>query len=144
MLWLSFSESTVSIFPRRVRPGGVGFEFIGKTKVFGCENLIDALVVIFGIYGVDFPPSGAPERSFDRIRGKMKAFRGKILIDALVVVFGNYGVDFPPQDSCKRSLPRIHRKMRLSFGGIVGHALTPAEVVTTLRRKSPPSLAPHP
>ena len=29
--------------------------------------LIDALVVTFGIYGVDFPPSGFPKRSWPRL-----------------------------------------------------------------------------
>ena len=55
MLSLSFLESTGSISPRRVHPGGIGFEFIENEGFWG-EILIDALVVIFGIYGVDFPP----------------------------------------------------------------------------------------
>ena len=52
MLSLPFSESTGSIFPRRVYKNGVGLEFIEKMSILK----IDALVVIFGIYGVDFPP----------------------------------------------------------------------------------------
>ena len=55
MLSLSFLESTGSISPRRVHICGVVNEFMEKCG-FRTEILIDALVVIFGIYGVDFPP----------------------------------------------------------------------------------------
>ena len=55
MLSLSFLESTGSISPRRVRKRGVVSELIEKELLLD-EILIDALVVIFGIYGVDFPP----------------------------------------------------------------------------------------
>ena len=41
---------------RRVSDSRVGLEFIEKTSFVGNEILIEALVVIFGIYGVDFPP----------------------------------------------------------------------------------------
>ena len=53
MLSLSFLESTGSIFPQRVTQSGVGFEFIERLRF----STIDALVIIFGIYGVRFPPS---------------------------------------------------------------------------------------
>ena len=55
MLSLSFLESTGSIPLRRVHICGVLNEFMEKSN-FQVEILIDALVVVFGIYGVDFPP----------------------------------------------------------------------------------------
>ena len=55
MLSLPFLESTALTLPIRVRLSGVGLEFM-ENEVFQYEILIDALVAIFGIYGVDFPP----------------------------------------------------------------------------------------
>ena len=52
MFSLSFLESAGPISPRRVYKSGVGLEFIENNSILN----IDALVVIFGIYGVDFPP----------------------------------------------------------------------------------------
>ena len=54
MLSLSLLESTGSISPRRVHICGVLNEFMEKIT-FLVKILIDALVVVFGIYGVDFP-----------------------------------------------------------------------------------------
>ena len=46
------SESTGSIFPRRVYKCGVGLEFFEKVNILK----IDALLVSFGVYGADFSP----------------------------------------------------------------------------------------
>ena len=152
MLSLSFSESTGSISPIRVRLGAIDPKFMEKiwflkrklnrgsrchfrnlrgrfppcgfaqaeltpnslkNEGFLNKILIDALVVIFGIYGVHFPPTGSRKRSWPRIHWKMNVFFYKILIDALVVIFGISMVDFPPTGSRKQSLPRIHWKMKV-------------------------------
>ena len=53
---------------------------------------IDALVVIFGIYGVDFP-----RRVYKSGVGLEFIEEMSILkTDALIVIFGIYGVEFPP------------------------------------------------
>ena len=152
MLSLSFSESTGSIYPLRVRVGGFDPKFMERIKLlreklnrcsrchfrnlrgrfppygfvraeltpsywknegFWSQNLINALVVIFGSYGVDFPPKGSQKWSWLRIRWKNEGFGAEILIEALDVIFGIYGVDFPPQGSYERSWLRTHWKVKV-------------------------------
>ena len=72
----------------RVYKGGVGLEFFEKVDLLK----IDALVVLFGIYGVDFPrrvyKSGIGLEFFEKVN--------ILKIDTIVVIFGIYGVDFSP------------------------------------------------
>ena len=53
MLSLSFLESAWSMFARRVLPSAVGLGVM-KVKVVGVDVALDALLVEFGTYGVDF------------------------------------------------------------------------------------------
>ena len=64
MFSLSFWEYTGSISPLGFSPAELTSN-AWKMKVCRGEILIDVRVVIFGIYGGDFPPYGSPQHSYE-------------------------------------------------------------------------------
>ena len=91
--------------------GGDGFKWTKmRLMVSRCVmSWIDALVAVFGIYGLDFPPKGSQKRGWPRINVKFMLSMWNI-DRCSRCQFWNLRGRFSPQGSPKRSWLRIHGK----------------------------------